>query len=54
MLHKLRIALAAIIVALAAASAVDGASAGWVQIPLGDGVDQNDRPFRDSWPYGGP
>jgi hypothetical protein len=59
MLHKFRVALAATFVGLAAVSAVDSASAlpadgGGKQIPLGDGVDQNDRPFRDPWPYGGP
>jgi hypothetical protein len=59
MLHKFRIALAAIFLAAGAVAAVDSASAlpadgGGKQIPLGDGVDQNDRPFRDFWPYGGP
>jgi hypothetical protein len=59
MLNGLRIALAVTLLALAAVSAVDSASAlpadgGGRQIPFGDGVDQNDRPFRDFWPYGGP
>jgi hypothetical protein len=60
MLNKFRIALATVL-ALAAVSAVDSASAQLLglldppkNIPLGDGIDQNDKPFRDSWPYGGP
>jgi hypothetical protein len=38
-LHKIRIALAAIIMALTAVSAVDSASAGWGDIELKRGVD---------------
>jgi hypothetical protein len=37
MLHKLRIALTATLVALAAVSAVDSASAGWVPLAHPDG-----------------
>jgi hypothetical protein len=38
-LHKIRIALAAIIMALTAVSAVDSASPGWGDIELKRGVD---------------
>jgi hypothetical protein len=43
-LRNTSLALAAIIAALATLSFVDGASA--QNLPLGDGVDQNDTPFR--------
>ena len=33
------------------AGALLPANQGGKQIPLGDGVDQNDKPFRSSFPY---